>query len=632
MGNRRPQGLRRLHVPILAAGLGLFAGLVVVGWGLTRWTTSLGEDLEREQLLRLARTAAASLDASTVAALTGAREDERTEAFRTLRDRLRRMLDANPDVRFAYLLGLHEGRVVFLADAEPPDSVDYSAPGDDYPEATPALREACAAGRPFVEGPMTDRWGTWVTGFAPVVACDSQRPLALLGIDISAGRWLAMLDRYFWLGVALSVLFGCVVFGSATALYFLRRAGRRQAALNRSLEQELAERRRLEHELRAVNESLEQRVEERTRELRRALDEVRDSEEGYRRLMESAHDGILLVRAEDGIIEAANAELERMLGVPPDRIVGRSFLFPVPQTNVPRHRQAMATLLREGHAAMHDTELHRPDGTSVWVDGSLSTYEVHGVRYVLGILRDVTERRRAAEERRRLEERMQRTQKLESLGVLAGGVAHDFNNLLTGILGQAALARAEGPTDGPLGERLAQIELTACRAAELTRQLLAYSGRGQFVVRPLDLAELVRETVPLLRASIPRTVAIRVEAPTDVPAVEADATQLRQVVMNLVLNAAEALGDRPGTIRVSTATDELDDAGLAELRHDDEVAPGRYVRLEVVDDGPGMPPEVQERVFEPFFSTKFAGRGLGLAAVLGIVRGHRGAVGVRSAP
>jgi signal transduction histidine kinase len=504
----------RRRLPTLAAALALLAALAALGWGLTRWTTRLGERFEREQLQRLARVAAASLDPARVASLTATPHDFLTPDFQITRDRLARIRSAEPDARFVYLVTLRDDGVVFLADAEAPDSPDYSAPGDQYTEATPALRQACADGHPFVEGPYSDRWGTWVTGFAPIIDPATGRTVAVLGIDVGAARWLAMLDRYHWVGLALALLFGTIVLGSTIALCFLRRAARRQAALNRSLEQELAERRRLERELRSLNESLEQRVDQRTRELQRALDEVRES----------------------------------------------------------------------------------------------------------------------AEQRRRLEQRMQQAQKLESLGVLAGGVAHDFNNLLTGILGQAGLARAAGPTDGPLAEQLAQIELTARRAAELTRQLLAYSGRGQFHVRPLALPDLVRDTVPLVRASIPRAVEIRIDAPTDLPAVEADATQLRQVVMNLVLNAAEALGERPGTIRIAATCLDADDATLADLRRDDDVLPGRYVKLEVDDDGPGMTPELQERIFEPFFSTKFTGRGLGLAAVLGIVRGHHGAIGVRSSP
>ncbi|NMC71229.1 MAG: response regulator [Myxococcales bacterium] len=625
-------GTFRPHIPTLAAAAFLLAAVAAAGWGMIRWTTGLGEDFERERLQRLAETAAASLDPDAVARLCDAASDETSATFQTIRARLQRILQANPDARFVYLLGPRAGRVTFLADAEPPASPQYSRPGDEYPEASPALRAALAAGRSLVEGPATDRWGTWVTGFAPILEPGTRRPLALLGIDIDAGRWLAILDRYFWIGLALAVLFGAVVLGAAAALFFLQRAARRQAALNRSLERELAERRRLEERLREANESLERRVEDRTRELREALDRVRDSEEGYRRLMEAAGEGIVLVRADDGVIEAANAELGRMLGIPREQIVGRSFLFPVPYLEVPRHQRALTDLLRNGHARMRETELRRPDGTPVWVDGTLSTYEARGIRYVLGIVRDVTDRRRAAEDSRRLEERMRQAQKLESLGVLAGGVAHDFGNLLTGILGEAGLARAEVPPGGAADEHLAQIELAAQRAADLTRQLLAYSGRGQFVTRPLDLADLARDTVALLRASIPPTVALRVETPDDLPAVEVDETQLRQVVMNLVLNAAEALGDRPGTVRIALAARELDQAALADLRRDDRVGPGRYVCLEVADDGPGMAPDVQERIFEPFFSTKFAGRGLGLAAVLGIVRGHRGAIGVRSTP
>jgi two-component system cell cycle sensor histidine kinase/response regulator CckA len=249
-----------------------------------------------------------------------------------------------------------------------------------------------------------------------------------------------------------------------------------------------------------------------------------------------------------------------------------------------------------------------------------------------GISTDITDQKRAEEERRKLEAQMQHTQKLESLGVLAGGIAHDFNNLLMAILGNADLALSRLPADSPARENLADIERASRRASELCRQMLAYSGRGRFVVEPLSLSATVREMVQMLEVSISKKAALRYHLAEDLPAVDADATQVRQVVMNLITNASDAIGDGNGVISISTGTRYCDRSVLSESYLDDRLAEGRYAYLEVADNGCGMDRNTLARIFDPFFTTKFTGRGLGLAAVLGIVRGHRGAIKVESEP
>jgi PAS domain S-box-containing protein len=245
---------------------------------------------------------------------------------------------------------------------------------------------------------------------------------------------------------------------------------------------------------------------------------------------------------------------------------------------------------------------------------------------------DLRERYRAAEERLALETRIQHAQKLESLGVLAGGIAHDFNNLLTSILGFISLAHEDLPAHSPAGESLEYAEMAAQRAAELCRQLLAYSGRGRFVIEPVALDRLIAEMRQLLDTVLSRNARLRVEAPAALPLVEGDATQLRQVVMNLLVNASDALGDRGGTITVVTHAAQRTAAELATFPHGDALPPGPYVELRVTDTGSGMDAATVARIFDPFFTTKFTGRGLGLAAVIGIVHGHRGALRVESAP
>lgn len=239
---------------------------------------------------------------------------------------------------------------------------------------------------------------------------------------------------------------------------------------------------------------------------------------------------------------------------------------------------------------------------------------------------------RAEEERRKLEAQMLEVQKLESLGVLAGGIAHDFNNLLMAILGNADLALGFMPPASPARPNVEEIVRASQRAADLCRQMLAYSGKGRFEVGHYDLSEIVQEMAQMLEVSVSKKASLRYFFAAELPAVQADATELRQVIMNLITNASESLGDESGVISVKTGVMDCDRAYLSGSHLDDKLPEGRYVYLEVSDTGCGMDEETQRRIFDPFFTTKFIGRGLGLAAVLGIVRGHQGAIKVHSEP
>lgn len=250
----------------------------------------------------------------------------------------------------------------------------------------------------------------------------------------------------------------------------------------------------------------------------------------------------------------------------------------------------------------------------------------------VGVCVDITDLRRAEQERHLLQKNIQETQKLESLGVLAGGIAHDFNNLLTSILGYASLARLD-PALGPQSAQyLAQIDRASLRATDLCKQMLAYAGKGRFVVQYINLNELVEDTTRLLRVSVSKKAGLRFALSARPVAIQADATQIRQLVMNLVINASEAIGDRSGNIVVATGFVHADADYLARAHFARDLPVGDYCFLEVADDGSGMDRETVARIFDPFFTTKFAGRGLGLAAVLGIVRGHQGAINVYSEP
>ena len=251
---------------------------------------------------------------------------------------------------------------------------------------------------------------------------------------------------------------------------------------------------------------------------------------------------------------------------------------------------------------------------------------------VLGTNEDVTEERNAQKQRKRMEEQIQHTQKLESLGVLAGGIAHDFNNLLAGILGNADLALSDAPKTSPIRESLQDIMTASRRASDLCKQLLAYSGKGRFVVQTVNLSALVQEMGHMLEVTSSKSAALKYNLNPQLPPVMADATQMRQIVMNLIINASEAIGESSGIISVTTDTIACDAAYLRSAYVNEALSEGTYVSLEVSDTGCGMDKATQDRIFDPFFTTKFTGRGLGLAAVLGIVRGHGGALKVYSEP
>lgn len=238
--------------------------------------------------------------------------------------------------------------------------------------------------------------------------------------------------------------------------------------------------------------------------------------------------------------------------------------------------------------------------------------------------------RDAEEDKLALQAQMFQAQKLESLGVLAGGIAHDFNNFLMSILGNTEMALINLPDDSSARKSIEKARQVSQRAAELTKQMLAYSGKGKFVIENIDLSDLVENTMQLLAVSIGKKVELKYKLAPNLPQVEADATQLRQVVMNLVINASEAIGDRPGTLTVTTGLMDCDRADLNNAELGSELPEGAYVYIEFSDTGCGMDEETKARIFDPFFTTKFTGRGLGLAAVLGIIRGHKGALKITS--
>lgn len=380
-------------------------------------------------------------------------------------------------------------------------------------------------------------------------------------------------------------------------------------------------------ELAAINEELSRDIAQRKR-AEAALNAAMELNE---RLMEALPGGVVHM-SKDGALVRGNPEALRILGltreqletIKPDYFDQLTFFEDGSPARMADYPAVKAILTGQPQPAT-TIGIRHPDGNIVWAvfravpTRDVETQEVTGA--VLSCF-DITERKL-------FEDKLRHTQKLESLGVLAGGIAHDFNNLLVTILGNASLARSMEQCPLEIDELLLQVETGARRAAELTKQMLDYAGRGRFAVALVDLPALVTEMAELLNATIPKQVELRCHFQQGLPAIEVDSTQVRQVVMNLVTNAAEAIGDRSGKIVIQV---EQRFVSAAELeRFVGEVArPGSFLCLEVQDDGSGMDHDTASRVFDPFFTTKFTGRGLGMAAVLGIVRGHHGAIRIES--
>jgi PAS domain S-box-containing protein len=356
----------------------------------------------------------------------------------------------------------------------------------------------------------------------------------------------------------------------------------------------------------------------------RALLRIRTAEQAlqeaaleWQATFDAIRDGVALLDVH-GMVQRSNAALPALLGLERSETAGRSLdeLIP-PGAGDPPLAEVLET--------RHRTNAERALGErsfSITIDPMSDSADK--LRGGVAIVTDITERKR-------LDQQFQHSQKLESIGLLAGGVAHDFNNLLVGILGNASLALESLEDKEATRRLLLDVMRAGERAAELTRQMLAYAGKGQLSVGPVDLSTLIGDLAPLVQSSIPRSVRLSLDLNRDLPAIQADKTQIEQLAMNLIINAAEATQNNAGSVTVTTAIRNVGEEELSAYLTEHKNG-GSYVVLEVRDTGSGMDQETLKRIFDPFFSTKFLGRGLGLSAALGIIRGHKGALKVTSAP
>ncbi len=399
------------------------------------------------------------------------------------------------------------------------------------------------------------------------------------------------------------------------------------AAANERLSREIAQREQAEAEIRRLNQSLSNRIAE------------------LQTVFDTAPVAIGLAQDPDCRDIRINEAFARILGLPatangsltaPPEIRPASFKVFHDGRELLPHELPMQRAARE-NVPIHDFEetVVREDGQKLeLISTAVPLRDAAGKsRGCVAAFLDVTDQRRAERDRLEFERRLQESRKLESLGVLAGGIAHDFNNILTGVLGNASLARLELPPEHvAVHELMDRQEQAALRAADLCRQMLAFAGKGRFAVRALDLNRLIEDARALLAVSAGKDNSLDCALAPSLPAINADAAQIRQILVNLVSNAADAIGEKSGRITISTTARHIDAAWLSATACRGQLSPGQHVCLEVSDNGCGMDDTTRAKIFDPFFTTKFTGRGLGLAAVLGIVRGHKGGIAVRSTP
>ncbi len=366
-------------------------------------------------------------------------------------------------------------------------------------------------------------------------------------------------------------------------------------------------------------------------EQKRSREALRRSEERHRAILETLPD-MMFIQQSDGTFVDFHAGSPEDLYVPPRQFLGRKPADIFPPDIARAIQESITRAMSSGRMQSMEYSLLISPEEELWFEARIIRY---GQDMVLTIVRNITAQKKMEEEERRLREQMLQVHKMKSLSELAGGVAHDFNNLLMGILGNADLAQMElarmaVPSGNSVHENLRQIMRATRRAADLTSQMLAYSGQGRLTSNAQDLSLIMKEMAHLLEAFVSPRVSLRFNLPENLPLVNADVSQISQMTVSLVTNSSEAIGDRPGAISVTTGAIEADREYLSSMYIDDNLPAGPYIFLEVADTGCGMDDATRERMFDPFFSTKFPGRGLGLAALLGIVRGHGGAVHVQS--
>lgn len=445
-----------------------------------------------------------------------------------------------------------------------------------------------------------------IVNFTALIMIEQNFPSAITPFISANDRYLDLLT-----GFAVSTLISAIIYWLITSGYDIK----------------LSEHEQSEKELNQYRLNLEEHVQDRTSKLY-------ESEERFRSLVENIND-IVFTLSPEGCFRYVSPNWREAFGYELSETLGHSFapfVHPDDLTGCQTAlQQVMATGLSQGEV---EYRVIRKDGTTVWyaASASLARNAASNELEFLGVGRDISERKQAEEEKQIFEQQFLQAQKLESLGIMAGGIAHDFNNLLQSMLGNMELAFYGLDADSLLREHLSNALIAGRRAAELTNLMLTYAGKGAMYKKSLNMNAIVRENISILKSVVTTAIAIELAFSEELPEIYADGAQIQQVIMNLITNAAESIEKPSGIIRLATGVLECSHADLAASLVSEIPEPGRYISLEISDNGCGMSKETLSRLFDPFFTTKFAGRGLGMSAVLGIVKSHGGALFVESEP
>lgn len=671
---------RRLRLVKLVS-VAAISFVLVAGWLLAERAEQESRKEHTRRLSSLCRGMAAVLSAQKIQDLKGVPEDATIPAYVSLNKDCQRICEADPDIRYVYLTALRDGKMVFLVDTEPVQFIGdldkpNASPGDVYQSAPSELVGVFKAGMTVVSKPYQDEWGVFVSCFSPIVDAEGNI-IAVLGIDEQAAKlqseiaYARLLRLLLTAGAFLLLLIFATLWRREIEESQIRNTnGQRmqiqQAALLRIANSSFLAEGNIFMMARAVTTAVAEVIGIDRVELWlkiKSQDQFR-AEDAYHagrgihasgaishlakgdpflRLLGEGRVAPSFDFQSDGrfrsIREEAGADARSVL-VAPLRVSGRldGWLMAVQSLRcrkwlademrfvaemadqishalINNERKLAEDELRKAHAELEIRVRERTEALS---------HKNHE------LIREINERLRVEHKQRALQDKMLQTQKLESLGLMAGGIAHDFNNILMAVLGNVELARLETPPDSPIYDYLQDIDKASCRAAELARQMLIYSGRGHASVQAIDLNEMITDMTSMLKVSLGRKVQLVYELDTGIPPVDGDLTQLRQVLMNLVINASEAIGQEGGSITLRTGVAFYEKALFASMWLKEDLPEGSYVFMDVVDNGCGMDDGTVQRIFDPFFTTKFTGRGLGLAAVLGIVKGHHGTIDVIS--
>ncbi|MBN1548116.1 MAG: PAS domain S-box protein [Syntrophaceae bacterium] len=572
---RKELDLARWIVIVLVA-------VVFMGWVSTDYIGKQKEKDLRDNLLKRVQLAAVTLDPLEVKSLKWNQVDLKSSAYQNLKKKMILLHQAAPDSRFVCLMGYKDRRTYVLADSEPPESPDYSPPGQYYEEASEDYVLLLEGMHKDLIGPLHDRWGSWITGVCPVIKFDQK--IIHLVFDFDAAYWLHEINGTRLIPIVITLMITILIM-----TFFIM----------------------YQHSL----------------DTREAL---AVSEKTLRRVFDHVYDAVIVHDFEGRIIDANDRTLS-LYNIDQNELSGLSI-----EGDLSSSSNTLSSLpeiwqkVLDGENVLFEWISRRPhDGHEFPVEVHLSRMELAGKPVIVATVRDLTENKRAEKERNLLQEQFLQSQKMESVGRLAGGVAHDFNNMLAAILGYAELTlEYMTPPGAQHRECLLEIQKAGERAKSLTKQLLAFGRKQVLEFKPTNLNQVIRDFEKLLKRLIGEDIEIKTNLSPVLQLITADTSQIEQILLNLAINARDAMPGG-GSLTISTGNVQLIDT--FNHTHSD-VKPGEYVFLTITDTGSGMNEETRIRIFEPFFTTKekTKGTGLGLSTVYGIVSQHGGYIDVNS--